>query len=858
MASLYTIPWVPNPTATNKIPCGDRDGVVIHYPVGSEPTAINKIPCGDRTMRLMNSFWQDLRYGTRMLIKKPGFTLVAVITLALGIGANTAIFSVVNAVLLRPLPYRDPDRIVALWSARPERATTNRPVSTPDFEDWRTQNSVFETMAAFPAVDTTGVTLTGHGEAEQLPTAYVTEDFFTMLGVQAALGRALAPDEHEAGRNQVVVVSHGLWQRRFGADPGIAGKSLTLDGRSFTVTGVMPPGLQLPAADTEVWVSLSLIGPERVPRVRGNAWLAVMARLKPGVSHEQARTNLATIAQGLEEKYPDSNRGLNDVTVTPLHKQLVGDVQPALLAIFAAVGFVLLIACANLANLQLARFEQRQKEMAIRASLGAGRARLLRQLLTESVLLALVGGSLGLLLAVWGKDLLISFAPANIPRLEESWLDLRALGFTLLVSIATGLIFGLAPAARLTRVELAEALKEGGRSAAGSGRKGVRDALVVAEIALAVVLVIGAGLVARSLYRLLQIDPGFQPEHVLTLQVNVPTYREPQRAQYTAFLQQALEQVEQTPGVIAVGMVRPLPLRGAGESTSFVITDQPPPPAGQEPVAARRMISPNYFRAMGIGLLSGRDFNAQDREGAQPVTIISQDLARQFFPEQDPVGRSLSMAGAAWVIVGVAAEVRLQGLSQGSTPTIYVPHAQSPRRGMTFVVRTGGDPLSLAGSITSAIQSVNKDQPVIRVEAMEQVVADSLAQSRFSAVLLSLFGTLALALAAVGIYGVMAYNVTQRTREIGLRMALGAQAGDVLRLVIGQGLKLALLGVALGVTGAFALTRLLKALLFSVSTTDPLTFGVVTALLAVVALLACFIPARRAAKVDPMVALRYE
>ncbi len=806
----------------------------------------------------MQSLWQDLRYGARMLLKQPGFTLIAVITLSLGIGANTAIFSVVNAVLLRPLPYREPDRLVALWSANPERGATSRPVSTPDFEDWRAQNRVFEAIAAYPAVDVTGMTLNDQGAAEQLNTAYVTADFFALLGVQAALGRAVLPHEHEPGRNQVVVLSHGLWQRRFGADPGIVGKTLTLDGRSFTVTGVMPPGLHLPSADTDVWASLSLIGPDRVPRLRGNAWLAVVARLKPGVSREQARADMTTIARGLEQQYPDSNRGLNAVTLKPLHEQLVGNVQPALFAIFAAVGFVLLIGCANLANLQLARFEQRHKELTIRAALGAGRGRLLRQLLTESVLLALLGGALGLLLAVWGRDLLLSFAPADLPRLSESWLDARVLGFTLLVSVLTGLVFGLAPAVKLARVELNEALKEGGRGAASARRKGLRNALVVAEVALALVLVTGAGLVAKSLYRLLQVDPGFNAENVLTLQVNVPTYREPQRAQYTAFLQQALERVAQTPGVQAVGMVRPLPLRGAGESNGFTVTGQPAPPPGQEPVAARRMISPNYFRALGITLLAGRDFNAQDRDGAQPVAIISQNLARQFFPGQDPVGRSLSLPGPARVIVGVAADVRLQGLSLAATPTIYVPHAQDPRRGMTFVVRTDGDPLSLAGAIRNAIQTVNQDQPVIRIETMEQVVMASLAQSRFSAVLLSLFAALALALAAVGIYGVMAYSVTQRTREIGLRMALGAQARDVLGLVIGQGLKLALVGVALGVLAALALTRLMKSLLFGVSTTDPLTFSLVAALLLTVALLACWIPARRAAKVDPMVALRYE
>ncbi len=799
-----------------------------------------------------------MRYGARMLLKQPGFTLIAVLTLALGIGANSAIFSVVNAVLLRPLPYREPDRLLALWVSNPERGVTSRPVSTPDFDDWRAQNRVFEAIAAYPAVDTTGMTLTDQGAAEQLSTGYVTADFFTLLGVQAALGRALLPHEHEPGHDQVVVLSHGLWRQRFGADSGIVGKTLTLDGRGFTVVGVMPPGLQMPAANVDIWVSLSLIGPDRVPRVRGNAWLAVVARLKPGVTREQAHADMTTIARGLEQRYPDSNRGLNAVTLISLHEHLVGNAQPALLAIFAAVGFVLLIGCANLSNLQLARFEQRHKELAIRAAIGAGRGRLLRQLLTESILLALLGGALGLLVAVWGKDLLLSFAPAGIPRLGESGLDTRALGFTLLISSLTGVIFGLAPAARLSGVELNEALKEGGKGAAGARRKGLRDILVVAEVALALVLVIGAGLVAKSLYRLLRVDPGFKAENALTLQVNVPTYREPQRAQYVAFLQQALERVEQTPGVQAVGMVRPLPLRGAGESTNFTVAGRPPSPPGQEPVAARRMISPNYFRAMGIALLAGRDFNAQDRGGAQPVAIISQNLARQFFPGQDPVGRSLNLPGAARVIVGVVADVRLQGLSLDATPTIYVPHAQDPRRGMTFVVRTDGDPLSLAGAIRSAIQTVNKDQPVIRIETMEQVVATSLGQSRFSAILLSLFAALALALAAVGIYGVMAYSVTQRTREIGLRMALGATSRDALRLVIAQGLKLALIGVALGLTGAVALTRSLKALLFGVSATDPLTFGGVAALLTVIALLACYIPARRAAKVDPMEALRCE
>jgi putative ABC transport system permease protein len=806
----------------------------------------------------MQTLWQDLRYGARMLLRNPGFTLISVITLALCIGANSSIFSVVNAVLLRPLPYREPDRLVALWTASPERGSTRRPVSTPDFEDWRAQNRVFEAVAAYPVVDMIGMTLTDQGAAEQLSTGYVTTDFFALLGVQALLGRALLADEHEPGRNHVVVLSHGFWQRRFGADPGIVGKTLTLDGRSFTVVGVMPPGLQLPVEDTDIWASLSLVGPDRVPRVRGNAWLAVVARLKPGVTLEQARADMTIIARGLEQQFPDTNRNLNTVWLKPLHEQLVGNIQPALLTIFAAVGFVLLIGCANLANLQLTRFEQRHKELTLRAALGAGRARLLRQLLTESVLLALLGGALGFLLALWGKDLLLSLAPANIPRLAESGLDARVLGFTMLVSALTGLAFGLAPAAKLAGVELIEALKEGGRGAAGARRKGLRKTLVVAEVALALVLVIGAGLVAKSLYRLLQVDPGFRAENVLTLQVNVPTYREPQRAQYKAFLQQALEQVEQTPGVLAVGMVRPLPLRGAGETTNFTVTGQPPPPPGQEPVAARRMISPNYFRAQGIALLAGRDFNAQDRDGTQPVAIISQNIARQFFPGQDPLGRSLSFPGPEHVIVGVAADVRLRGLSLDATATIYVPHAQEPRRGMTFVVRTAGDPLSMAGAVRNAIQKVNKDQPVMRIETMEQVVAASLAQSRFAAALLSLFAALALVLAAVGIYGVMAYDVADRTREIGVRMALGAEARDVLRLIIGQGLKLVLIGVALGLIVALTLTRLMKALLFGVSATDPLTFGVVAALLAAIALLACWLPARRATKVDPMVALKYE
>jgi len=806
----------------------------------------------------MNTVWQDLRYGLRTLLKKPGFTAVAVITLALGIGANTAIFSVMNAILLRPLPYPKADQLVVLWAAAPERGASKNPVSALDFDDWRTQNRGFESLAAFPASDTTGLTLTGQGMPEQLSTAYVSADFFALLGVNATLGRVLLPNDHEAGRNQVVVLSHGFWLRHFGANPDVVGKTLTLDGKGFRVVGVMPSKVDLPSSDTDVWAPLSLIGPDRVPHVRGVRWLTVMGRLRSGVTIEQARAEMTTIVGRLESEYPDSNRGLNSITVKPLQEHLVGNVRTAILVIFAAVGFVLLIACANIANLLLARFDGRYHEMAIRTAVGASRLRLMRQIHTESVLLSMMGGTLGLMLAVGGTKLMLWLSPANIPRLTETGIDIRMLTFTLIVSVMAGLIFGLAPALKLTGVDPNESLKEGGRQPANSSRRELRSVLVVAEVALAVVLVIGSMLMIKSLYRLLQVNPGFNPENVLTMQINVPTYRAPQRAQYVAFLEDALSRIEKVPGVQTVGMVRPLPLKSPGETVSFSVEGQPAAPPGQEPEAALRMISPNYFRAMGITLIAGRDFSTQDKEGSQPVAIITQSVAKKFFSDRDPVGRSVNLAGVARVIVGVASDLRERGLNLDPVPAIYVPHSQVPRRGMTVVVRTSINPINLVGAIRSAIWEVNKDQPIIEIETMEQEISTSIAQPRFSTALLGIFAGLALILAAVGIYGVTSHTVSQRTHEIGIRMALGAQTREVLKLVVGRGTVLIMIGIVIGMAGALALTRLMKSLLFSVSATDPLTFVVVGSLLAAVGLLACYLPARRATKVDPLVALRYE
>ncbi|MDQ3803874.1 MAG: ABC transporter permease [Acidobacteriota bacterium] len=822
------------------------------------------VPGAPRRMSMLGDFWQDLRYGLRTLLKNPGFTAVAVIALALGIGANSAIFSVVNAVLLRPLPYRDPDRLVMVWE---ENTKAGYPRDTPaaaNYIDWRDQNQVFEGMAAIADVS---FNLTGAGEPERLDGRRVSASLFPLLGVEPHLGRAFLPEEDQPGANRVAVLSHGLWQRRFGADANIAGKPLTLNGESYEVVGVMPPHFQFPSREDELWVPIAFTPQEAASR--GRHYLQVLARLKPGVTLGQAQAEMSTIAARLQQQYPEQNTNLG-ATVTPLHEHVVGDIRPALLVLLGAVGFVLLVACANVANLLLARAAVRQKEIAVRVALGASRLRLVRQFLTESVLLAALGGGLGLLLSVWGVSLLKTFIPENISQARAVAVDARVLGFTVLVSLLTGLIFGLAPAVQASNFNLNETLKEGGRdSAAGSRGNRIRALLVVAEVAVSLVLLIGAGLLINSFLRLRNVDPGFRADNLLTMSIELPQQKYPDPARRAAFYTELVSRIEALPGVKSAAVTNWIPLVFQGDSIGFSIEGRPDPAPGQgrRPTVVTRVVHPHYFRTMGIQLLRGREFGEQDRVESPTVAVISETMARRHWPGEDPTGKRITPGPATstdpddWVtIVGVVKDVRQFELGAEPKPQMYVSYAQgwsffAPRH---LVVSTAVEPLSLAATVRKTVWEIDKDQPVSDIRTMEEVLSESLARQRFSMLLLGIFAAVALALAAVGIYGVMSYAVAQRTHEIGIRMALGAQRGDVLKLAVGQGLKLVLIGVALGLAAAFALTRVMASLLFGVSATDPATLVTISLVLIGVAVLASYIPARRAAKVDPMIALRYE
>jgi len=801
----------------------------------------------------MDTFWQDLRYGSRVLLKNPGFTAVAILALALGIGANSAIFSVVNAVLLRPLPYHDPDRIMtALHSGW-------FPVAPANFLDWRAQNHVFERIAAAQAW---GASLTGRDKPEQLKALQVTPDLFPVLGVDPVLGRTFLPEEDRPGAGRVVVLSHQLWQRRFGGDPKIVGQTLVLNGVGHTVVGVMPPGFQFApfwVTNAELWVPLDLT--LRVNDRAGRS-LRVFARLKPGVTREQAQAEMDTISRRLEQQYPGTNKSL-DVTVDPLHEKVVGKVRQALLVLLGAVSFVLLIACANVANLLLARSAARQKEIAIRTALGAGRLRLVRQLLTESMLLASLGGALGLLLARWGVKFLVALSPANLPRVETINLDSRVFGFTLAISLLTGLVFGLAPALQASKLDLNESLKEGGRSATeGIRRNRVRSLLMISEVALALVLLIGAGLMIRSFRRLQAVEAGFDPRRVLTLVVPLRSSQYSTGPQRSAFFQRLIERVGALPGVESASAINHLPLAGDIWTLGFTVEGRPAPPPGEGPSAAYRIIRPNYFHTMGISLLKGRDFTEHDAAGTPGVAIINEAFARNIWPHEDPIGKRIRVNDDGpdpREIVGIVKDVKQREWTAEPMREMYLPYLQNPAPSyLTLVARTTADPLSLAAAVRNEVWTIDKDVPVSQVASMEQVIAGATGGPRFNLLLLNLFASVALILAAVGIYGVMAYSVSQRTHEIGIRLALGAQTTDVIKLVVGQGMALTLIGVAIGLAAAFAVTRLMSSLLFGVSATDPLTFAVIALLLLLVALVACYLPARRATKVDPMVALRYE
>ncbi|HWQ31520.1 MAG TPA: ABC transporter permease [Blastocatellia bacterium] len=800
----------------------------------------------------MQNFRRDLRFSVRVLLRQPAVTLVSIITLALGIGAGSAIFSVVNAVLLRPLPFREPEALIRIWETfQPGGYGT---ASVPNLKDWREQNEAFTALAAYQFAN---YGLQGREQPERVAAATVSANFFELLGVPPHLGRAFREDEEAPGRNRIVVLSDQLWRQNFAADPGIIGKNILLDGQSYTVTGVMPPGFRFPTRRTALWVPLEV--PENQRNNRGNHWLFVLARLKPGVTLAQADQQMKTIAARLEQQYPQAQAG-RSVRLVPLSEEVVRNVRPALLMLMAAVSFVLLIACANVASLLLARATARRREMAIRAAIGAGRAQLIAQLLTESVLLALISGVLGLGVAKLGLSALLRLAETFLPRANEISLDGRVVAFTLGLSVLTGIAFGLAPALQVSRTDVQDALKDGGHSGSSPRRNRLRSALVVAEIALSLVLLVGAGLLIRSFWRLQQMDAGLRPENVLTMKISLPDKKYPAPQLLTGFCDRLLETVASLPGVQAAGVINMLPIQETGYNGDFYLEGQGPYPPGQAPLAEYRRASPDYFRAMGIELIAGRFFGAQDREGAQPVAIINQALAQKYLASENPVGKRFRFDpdGPWFTIIGVTRDVRQSGLTQTARPEIVLPFAQAPVPGLSLVVRTAGEPAALTDTIRRAVLAIDPNQPVYNVQTMQTVIDDSISSQRLNMVLLAIFAAVALGLAVTGIYSVMSYLVTQHTRDIGIRMALGARPADVLRLVVGQGMTLTAGGMVIGVAGAFALTRLMASLLFGVTATDALTFIGVPLLLFVTALLACYVPARRATRVDPVIALRTE
>ena len=801
---------------------------------------------------------QDIRFAVRMLLKRPGFTVIVVLTLALGIGANTTIFSAIDAVLLNPLPYKDPDRLVVVWETNRQLGDRSE-VTIGNFRDWRSRNQVFDQLASLFYTD---MNLSGIGEPQRIKSCVVSTNFFQALGVQPMLGRSFLPEEENPGRPFTVILSHDLWQRMFGSDPNLINKSLTLNGHPVAVIGVMPPGfeLQFPTSmRVEMWVPM-VIGEGDLDRTMN--FLYTLARLKQGVTREQAQAEMSLIASQLQQQYPETNAD-RGVKVVPLHKQVVGNVESYLYMLFAAVGFVLLIACANVAGLLLARVTTRHKEVAIRLALGASRWRLMRQLLTESLILSVVSGLLGLLVAYGGIKLLLALTPSEVPRLHEIGLHVSVFLWTLAISVVTGLLFGLAPALQASKPDLNEALKDSsGRNPGSAQGSGLRNLLVISEVAVALLLLVGAGLMTKSFVRLQQVNPGFEATNRVSMYIALPTQKY-RRQQVNNFYNQLIERVRNLPGVESVGGIDPLPLSSNNLTTTFLVEGAPVVAVADRPEAGRRVVTPDYFQTMSIPVLKGRSFTEQDRDNAPNVIVVNEALATRYWPNQDAIGKRLGFeddsSKPVWrEIVGVVGNVRHKALETEAMPEVYFPYQQSPGNFMNLVVHTTSDPVSMVPAIRSQISSIDKDQPVSDVMTMEQRLSRSVASSRFVTLLLSSFSVLALGLAALGIYGVMAYLVAQRTQEIGVRMALGAQRHDVLKLVVGKGMALAVIGTTIGLGASVALTRLMRSLLFEVTPTDWLTFLTASLILLSVALLACYLPARRATKVDPLTALRYE
>jgi putative ABC transport system permease protein len=810
----------------------------------------------------LETAFQDLRYGLRMLRRNPGFTFVAVLTLALGIGANTAIFSVVNAVLLRSLPYRDPDRLVLVGHYRANYGGCDFALGA-DFLDWRDQAKAFEQIAAY-AFDTAD--LMGNGEPERLNAGMVSASLFSTLGVAPTLGRAFTLEEDTLGGPPAVILSDGLWRRRFGGDPQVIGRAITLGNQSRTVVGVMPAGFRFPG-ESDLWLPIALDVAQELGR-RRMLHVSVLARLKPGVTQEAARADLSVILGRQRQAFPGHYSEV-EVRVIGLSESLVGNVRMALLVMFGAVAFVLLIACANVANLLLARSAARQKEMAIRAAIGAGRLRLMRQLLTESLLLSTAGGMAGLLAAKWGVKLLVAMSPGSIARIQESSVDSRVLGFTCVVALLTGLFAGIFPARHASKTDVNETLKAqlGPHSGRGGAQRAL-SALMIAELALSLVLLVGSGLMIKSFLRLMSVPKGFNPDGVLTLFLSPSLSKYPPGSpQRGAYFQEALRSVQTLPGIQSASLTSGFPLGGSGRRQFLQIEGRPQYEPGKQPVIDCNFISPEYFQTIGIQMRSGRSFTSQDGPESLRVAIINETLARRFFPNENPIGRRLSMETSPWTIVGVAGDTRNRSLDQQTYPEIYLPLIQHPNFIASLVVRAASDqnnPISpdglsnLAASIRKQTQAIEPNEPVDQVVRMDERLSNSVAWRRFQMLLLGVFAALALVIATVGIYGVISYAVSQRTHEIGVRMALGAQAMNILRMVVWRGMSLTLIGVALGLAAALALTRIMQNLLFEVSATDPVTFAIIALLLVGIAFIASYIPARRATKVDPLIALRSE
>ena len=804
----------------------------------------------------MDTIVRDLRYAVRALLRQPGFTAAVVLTLALGIGANTAIFSVVNGVLLRPLPYPADEQLMTVWTLF--SSGLQETASLPDYTDWKAQNSSFSRVSAF-ANSNDNLAAVG-GDPERVPSARVLPDFFATLGVSPAAGRWFLPDEFVFGSHRVAVLSHGLWQRRFGANPGIVGQTITLNARPYTVVGVAPASMRLPAR-AQLWSPFAADPAGRPPSRRGD-FLSVIARLKPGVTEARAQADMDAIGRRLAEAYPATNTGVG-VQVVSLHDQLVGSIRPALLVFTAAVALVLLIACANVANLLLARATAREREMAVRAALGAGRKRLVRQMLTESLVLSAAGGLLGLMLAWWGVQALKAAAPPTLPRLDEVRLDPIALAFTAAAVVVTGLLFGLAPAMRGSASALHATLSAGGRAGIGGGHgERLRGILVAAQVALALVLLVGSGLLVRTFARLQQVDLGFDSEHVLTAQIVLPSAKYAGGERQLAFFNALRERLAATPGVQVVGLTTDVPLAGGYSYISFNIVGQPQPQPGQNtPDAVPTSVTPEYFSALRIPLQAGRMFDATDVPNAPRVVIVNRELVRKHFGGRNPIGERISFSNVSdsttWrTIVGVVGSTRLEGVGLETYAQAFTPLSQDPVPDLYVVARTAGDPLALAPILRRELAALDPAQPISSVSSMDERAASSVAQFKLNSVIVTLFACVALVLASVGIFAVISYAVAQRTREIGIRMALGAARTDVLRLIVRDGMTPAVIGVGIGAIGAFGATRLMRSLLYGVSATDPIVFGLVATMLVGVAVGACYVPARRAARVDPNVALR--